>query len=166
MIAACCNAHAESALRGNASHQALVLAAAGSGDYFKAIAAALMTLGERHGPLSQTYALLTTEPDVKAILRAGLKVPGWGNSFVNGPDPIWTETAETVKEANHALFEKIERITEVLHEEGKDIYPNPSCLTAAVAITVGLPKEICGYLFLLGRLEVWTGEFERVYGGR
>lgn len=160
MIGACLLAHAESALRGNASHHALILAAKGSGDYFKAISAALMTLGERHGPLRQTYALLATEPDIQAILDAGLKVPGWGSSFVKGPDPIWAETEEAVKKANPVIFERIERITATLHNAGKDIYPNPSCWTAAVAMTLGIPREICGYLFILGRLEAWTREFE------
>jgi hypothetical protein len=43
LLDALLQAHADSALRGNISHEALRLAAVGSEDYLKAICAALMT---------------------------------------------------------------------------------------------------------------------------
>jgi citrate synthase len=159
-------AHHESALRGNCSHAAVVLAAQGSGDYFKSIAAGLLTLGGLHAPLMATYDLLES-PDyllrVSAALARHQRVPGWGNGFVkDGPDLIWTDCAEAVANQAPALYERILSITDALHYAGKRIYPNPSCYTAAVALYLGIPRYAVGELLIRGRLKAWTNEYGRV----
>lgn len=159
-------AHHASALRGNCSHHALALSALGSGDYFKAIASALLTLGGSHGPLIQTYDFLQREScvvDVAEIIRQGKRVPGWGNGFVKGtPDPLWETCDALLQIENQSLHSTIRAITAVLHGLGRFLYPNPSCYTAAVALTIGHPRDGIGELFIRGRLQAWTQEFCRV----
>lgn len=162
-------AHAAVALRGNPSHQALVLSAMGTGDYFKAIASAILMLGGIHGPLTQTYDLLALDcplDEVAHRLNRGIRIPGWGNGFVkDGIEPAFLPVAEELFKANPEICKKIEAITTYIHgyDDGRlKIYPNPSCFTAATAITVGLPREAVGVLALQGRLMVWTEDFMRV----
>ena len=164
------DAHACSALRGNISHQALSLAALGSGQYFQSIVAALMTLGGLHAPLAQTYAFLSTPSPAdhaEMFLANGLRVPGWGNAFVKGrEDPLWDRCREQIMEQDPGLGQKIEMVTSVLHAHGKRLYPNPSCYTAAAGMILGYDAASVGYLFLQGRLRMWTEEFQRLTGTR
>jgi citrate synthase len=158
-----CEAHERSALRGNLSHHALRLAALGSGDYVKSICAALMTLGGIHAPISQTYDVLSAPSPLnhaKQLLLEGHRVPGWGNAFEKGhDDPEWAPVKAYIW-ANHApMAGHIDKITKTLHDCGKDLYPNPSCYTAAAAIIMGLPRESAAVLFIHGRLWEWTKEF-------
>ena len=165
IFASVSQAHAASALRGNLSHQALALAAQGSGDYTKAIAAALMTLGGLHAPLLQTYDFLTGDPahEVELLLATQQRVPGWGNAFVRGmPDPIWHELDGLIREQAPEWGLTLDAVTEQLHALGKRIYPNPSCYTVVAGILLGVPKVALPYLFLNGRLSAWTNEFIRI----
>lgn len=159
-------AHHESALRGNPSHCALVLAATGSGDYFKALAAALMTLGGTHAPLAQTYDLLASDRSAllaQDMLFNGRRVPGWGSGFVkNEIDPIWLDCDRLIRDGYPAIAETIVSITDVLHRSGKRVYPNPSCYTAATALALGVPREAIGEILVRGRLNAWTTEYQRV----
>jgi len=166
LLEALYQAHDAVALRGNLSHQSLVLSAIGSGDYFKAISAALLTLGGVHAPLWQTYQLLCTPNPVECVKRlvdTGRKVPGWGNSFVKGaPDPAWEVVHQLIIDHAPALEKKITSITYALHGLNKIIYPNPSCYTASVAIHCQLDIDLVGELLIRGRLSAWTREYCRV----
>jgi citrate synthase len=159
-------AHHESALRGNCSHQAVALAAFGSGDYFKAIAAGLLTLGGTHAPLVQTYDFLerfTDEEDVTQRLAQQQRIPGWGNGFVkDGPDQLWAMVDEQLRVEAPAWMTRIDQITGILHAHRKWIYPNPSCYTAAAALHLHIPKYAVGELLIRGRLTAWTEEFGRI----
>lgn len=159
-------AHDAVALRGNLSHQSLALSAIGSGDYFKSISAALLTLGGVHAPLWPTFQLVSSPAAVEHVTRLvsmGRKVPGWGNSFVKGgPDPAWQGCATLLDQENPALSARIAAITRTLHGLGKPVYPNPSCYTAAVAIHYGFDIDAVGELLIRGRLSAWTREFIRV----
>jgi len=156
-------AHDAVALRGNLSHQALVLSAVGSGDYFKALSAALLTLGGVHAPLRETYKLIASDSataHVARMLDMGRKVPGWGNSFVKGrPDEAWTACDALLRQEDPGLHAKITSMTAVFHEFGKKLYPNPSCYTAAVAIHYQVEADAVGELLVRGRLAAWTREF-------
>lgn len=155
-------AHAIAAQRNNASTASLLNAAHGSGDYTKAIAAALMTLGGRHAPIEATMRVLTAaEPEkyVADLLGQGRMVPGWGNSFVKGkPDPDWTEVAHLLARGCPKLLGVIGLVTRTLHEAepAKKVFPNPSCYTAAVALALDIPGVIAPWLFISSRLEAWT----------
>lgn len=159
-------AHAASALRGNMSHHALVLAAMGSHDYTKAIAAALMTLGGTHAPLLCTYDFLAlSDPAAEAsdLLEEGQFIPGWGNGFIKGDhDPIWQDVRAILEAQYPAWFATIEDVTDVLHGHGKRIFPNPSCYTAVAALITGMPREIVPVILIRGRLQAWTDEYLRV----
>lgn len=159
------DAHGQSALRGNLSHEALKLAAIGSGDYVKSICAALMTIGGKHAPLAQTYDLLTVHDPAgyaSKLLDTGKRVPGWGNSFVRGThDPIWASVASYLQGNEPGLLARINSVTEVLHARGKLVFPNPSCYTAAAGIVLQIPRDVLAFLFIQGRLPEWTAEFVR-----
>lgn len=166
ILEACLHAHHASALRGNCSHQAVVIAAFGSGDYFKAMAAGLLTLGGLHAPLVQTYEFLeqfTEAEDVTQVLSQHRRVPGWGNGFVkDGPDPLWIALDAQLRVESPVWMAKIDRITEILHEYGKKIHPNPSCYTAVTALHLGIPQYAVGEMLIRGRLKAWTEEFGRI----
>ena len=147
------SAHDKSTERNNASTIAAVNSFMGSGSYINGIASALLTLGGLHAPLIETYEFLRN-PIVKG------RVPGWGNSFhKHVPDPLWVEVDRHIKGWNIGL--DIERVTEELHKMGKNIYPNPSCYTAATAIILGIPEEFIAWLFIEGRLSGWTKKMKK-----
>jgi len=153
-------AHHYSSFRNNASSVTVANAASGSGELSKAIAAGLMTIGTKHAPLVQTYAFLN-EPDpglrVPEFLKVGWKVPGWGGTFQKDkPDPIWEDVKLTLKRLYPALSQKLESVTERLHQNGKLIYPNPSAYTASVALALALPAELAPYFFIAARLNAWS----------
>lgn len=161
LLTALWDAHQAAAMRGNASGEAFKIAYAGSGDYTKALAGALATLGGRHGPIAETFKPLTSMNTPADVLQMnaifGKITPGWGNALVKGrddPEFIWVRVE--LERMNPKLVERIDAITGALHARGKRIYPNPSCWTAAVAITVGLPAELSPYLFIAARLPVWS----------
>lgn len=154
------DAHQAVAMRGNASGEAFKTAYAGSGDYTKALAGALATLGGRHAPIMFTMQILrspTSALDMATCADDGTKIGGWGNSLVKGRnDPDFMHVRAKIEKQNPTLVERIDAITGALHARGKHIYPNPSCWTAATAITVGLPAELSPYLFIAARLPVWS----------
>jgi citrate synthase len=153
------SAHAKSAYRENPSSTAVFLTGRASGDYAKAMASALLTLGALHAPIEATYSLLASEsPEIRAldIMMARSKVPGWGNSFVKGrADEMWCEVNSILMD--HPIHKAIDAVQSVMDEKG--IYPNPSCYTAASAIALGIPKRSAAWLFVNSRLAVWTRIF-------
>lgn len=160
LLTALWDAHQAVAMRGNASGTAFTMAYQGSGDYTKALAGALATLGGKHAPIRFTMGILQSPScviDVASATSHGIKVGGWGNSLVKGrDDPDFLRVRDHLENINPKLVERIDAITGALHARGKHIYPNPSCWTAAVAITVGLPAELSPYLFIAARLPVWS----------
>lgn len=161
LLTALWDAHQAVAMRGNASGEAFKMAYAGSGDYTKALAGALATLGAKHGPIERAGDVLTWNGTPAAVAEQaahGVTVDGWGNSLVKGrDDPAFLRVRDYLENLNPKLVERIDAITGALHARGKRIYPNPSCWTAATAITIGLPAELSPYLFVAARLPVWSG---------
>lgn len=161
LLQAVAEAHAASARRDNASTHAAICAAAGSGDYGKALAAVLMTLGGAHAPIEATCQLLNRpDPAVRAsaLLQVGLKVPGWGNSFHRGePDPLWQPVDEALRADFPEMHRRLLSVTATLHRAGKSVFPNPSAYTAATALSIGLPAPCATYLFIAARLDQWSG---------
>lgn len=160
LLTALWDAHQAVAMRGNASGSAFTMAYHGSGDYTKALAGALATLGGRYGPIGRTVKVLEwsgSPAELAAQAAIGVTVDGWGNSLIKGRnDPDFLRVRDQLENVNQKLVERIDAITGALHARGKHIYPNPSCWTAAVAITVGLPAELSPYLFIAARLPVWS----------
>jgi citrate synthase len=159
-------AHHQSAFRDNHSSVTAINAGAGSGDLSKAIAAALLTTGAKHAPLEATVEFLLLESPalmVPNILSAGLKVPGWGGTFQkDAPDPIWAEVARLLAANWPLLAAKLGFVSVTLRQHGKELCPNPSAYTAAVAIAIGLPPKLAPYLFTAARLSAWAQIAARV----
>jgi len=154
-------AHDASTYRPNVSSEMIVNACVGSGEYLKAIPAAMLTLGGLHGPILQAYALLDSEyagSIAHSTLANGLKVPGWGSSFQkNGEkDSIWSEFEAALRLNTPIICARIDKVTEELHRAGKNIQPNPGCYTAACAIALRIPASVSPWLFLQGRLAAWS----------
>lgn len=151
-------AHAKSAYRENPSTQVVLATAKSSGDYLKAVAAGILTLGGQHAPIEESYDLLNADSprtQAAALLAQGNRVPGFGSSFhKEGVDPLWLDVEKALAEANPKLSAEIAAITEGLTV--KRLWPNPSSFTAAAAITLGLPKKTAQALVLMGRLESWS----------
>jgi citrate synthase len=153
-------AHHQSAYRPNVSSQVVKLVAVGSGDYGKAISAAVSSIGSFHAPLMQTMALLTsTAPDilVQNLLQEGKVIPGWGSSFVKGDqDPLWDTVDGILAEKYPEIYSVIDLVTRTLHNNGKKIYPNPSTYTAACALVFRMTPGVAPFLFVSGRLAAWS----------
>jgi citrate synthase len=142
-------AHAISSFRNNPSSVAVMNSACGSGNYFQAMASALLALGGVHGPLIESYDLLSGK-------SFDGKQPGWGNSFVKECfDETWRKVDDLLKLNWPEIYSKIESVTQKLHQAGKLIFPNPSIYTAAVGHAIGVPREIVPILFVSSRLEAW-----------
>ena len=149
--------HADAARRQNISTEVMKAAYVGSGNFNQAIAAAICTLGGMHAPILQAWDVLKRENGAGIYIGEGNKVAGWGNSFIKGkPDNTWYFVNNTLKVVNPDLAWLIDQDTKLLHELGKNIYPNAACYTAATAITIGMPKEISPVLVHYGRVLAWA----------
>lgn len=158
-------AHFASTHRNNCSSQAVLNAYQGSGDYVKAIISALSTLGVKHAPVPEVMSILSQPipmmviTDIEYYSKHTDKfwVPGWGNSFIRGErDALWLDVDNFIKENWPEIYGKIEDITKALHDNGKDVYPNPACYTAATCIILGVPVKIAPFLFVDARIAGWS----------
>lgn len=157
LLAALYQAHAQCVFRENCSTMALQQAAFGSRDIVKSYIAALATLGEVHGPIVEAYRVLAGES------RELDRVAGFGNSFIKGKaDPAFDKVHELLDAGWPDIIAQIDKRQGELLIEGKDLYPNPACYTAAVAIALGMPPSIAPSLFVQARLEPWTALFYQV----
>lgn len=165
LLVAVADAHAASARRDNVSTHAVFGAALGSGNYTNSMAAPLLTLGGLHGPIARAHRFISEwdqqpypEQLVATIIEHGCRIPGWGQSFVKGqPDPAWREVAALLE--GTPVGRKLDAITSALHAAGKAIFPNPGGFTAAAAMVLEMPAAVAPYLFIAGRLEVWSQQF-------
>lgn len=153
-------AHQVSALQGNISGQVIAMAAAGSSDYFKTLASAILTLGGLHAPITQSFRFLNNEDPslyVPGMVEKKIMVPGWGNNIEKGgPVSKWAEVDDCLRQFFVEIHDKMCRVTKAFHALGKMIYPNPSAYTGAAAIVLGIPELVSGYLLIAGRLAAWT----------
>lgn len=161
-------AHGASAMRNNVSSVVLMNCATGSSNYVQSIAGALMTLGGTHAPIEQTmFMLMTPNPIASAAQRLdeGLLVPGWGNSFEKEKkDGQWLAVDEIIQEHFPSHYAILEGITELLHDRGKNIFPNPSAYSAIAAMILKLPVALSPYLFVSGRIGAWSLLFGQMLG--
>lgn len=142
-------ANYNAAMRPNPSSQAVAMCAQSGVTFAQAVASACSTLGGHHAPIEKIYDTLEQLP----ILPQG-RIPGWGSSFEKGrPDPLYDLVDGILAEANEELHKDISDVTSSLCGKA---FPNPGCYTAAVAITLGMPRSIAAYLFLSPRLDAWA----------
>ena len=157
LLELCLDAHQKSAFRNNFSSVAVAQSAISSGDLTKAITAALSMIGGMHAPLVESLSVLT---NCKLRLEAvpdGYKLPGWGNSFEKGhPDTLWKDVDKCLADNFPEIHSRICEITDALHKFGKEVFPNPSCYTAAVGVALKMPASVLPWLFVSGRLNAWS----------
>lgn len=167
LVAALFRAHSDCVFRPNCSTAALQQAAGGSRSLTQSYIAALATLGEMHGPVEEAYDYLKPGRDgfwLDALManRDG-KIPGWGNSFIKGRiDDAFLPVDQTLEALFPRNYNRIREITELLHTNGKNVFPNPACYTATVALILGLPRHLSPMLFVQARLEAWSAVFHGV----
>ncbi len=157
------DAHRLAAFRQNASSEVIKLAfQTNDEDLTKAVAAGLCTLGGIHAPIVQTQGLLS---DLQFMGAAGImgmwdgnsKIPGWGNHFCKRkPDPIVDNVMLYLAIGWPELSSHIQDVTAILHGEGKKIYPNMACATAATGLIIGMPPTLTPILLLQGRTMAWA----------
>lgn len=152
-------AHHDSVFRENYSTLAAVNTARSSGSFAQALAAAVLTVGAEHAPLIATFELLNAwggEIHAKQMLERGEKVPGWGSSFTRGgvQDPIWLPAEQTVREQSPLIAMRLDVISAALSH--KKLVPNPSAITAAAAIILGIPAKASPWLFFSSRINGWA----------
>lgn len=154
-------AHYGSSFRDNVSTVVLRNTMLGSGDFSKAVAAAILTIGAKHAPIEDTIEFLQKsirEPGwVENYLEPGEPVPGWGSSFhKNEPDPLWKEVENLIDKFYPKLGDALTDVTATLHERKIMIFPNPSAYTACVALALDMPPALATYLFIAARLSAWA----------
>lgn len=157
-------AHMNSALNNdNVSSSVIQQMARVHKTFGEAIAAAILTLGNVHGPVPQARQILYYTADKLLIqsITEGYIVPGFGNSFYKDSiDPAWEEfEALLIKE----FPERAERISEVSamisEAKGRKIYPNPAAFTATVADLINLPFETEVGLVVNSRMQAWAEQW-------
>ena len=152
------NMHRSLAGRENASSMMVASMAQLGRPLFESIAAALLTLGGAHAPISQTRRLLDVDNrfrEIDSIIENDGKVPGFGSAFYSGePDPEVDVVLRTLRPSTHSLITRMENHIEQLW--GKRLYPNAAMATAAVAMDRGLNAIDAPRLIIEGRLPAWV----------
>ena len=154
------DAHAKCCERSNVSSITLVQSYHGCGFTPQAIAAALLTFGDRHAPVHQVIRLLQTdnfEEIVIGNLKAGNKIPGWGSDFIKGePDPIFAELDRFMEANATDIHRRIHEISQVIWDEKEqDLHPNAAAYTAAVGLKLGYSSLDIHFLLIECRLPIW-----------
>lgn len=148
----------------NLSKQVVGETGYGSGDFGKAAAAGLLSLGGLHGPVVQARRLLrhaTPEKISEILSDKTLRIPGWGNSFFKDKiDPVWDEVVALLRP--RPIWDKIRMIDAVIKSHGKNIYPNAGIFSAACMEEMGWTDGTEMVIFLVARSPVWALEFARI----
>lgn len=159
-------AHMQSALDNDTNVSSITLrqaAAVGKG-FPEAMAAAILMMGQVHGPLTQTRQLLfcTDNETILSFLEGGGILPGFGNAFhKEGIDPAWERVDEYITEFYPEVSARITEVADILSEfKGKTMYPNPGTFTATVAEILDLPWGTETSLAVMGRMPAWTKQYD------
>lgn len=144
-------AHQDSAVNNqNVSSFAVVNGMAGSGDFSKACAGALLSIGGRHAPLDQVRHLITQN---NPGYYEGDIIPGFGNSFFPDGDPAWELVEKYVMENFPDLYSFVD------HWQTKvpsDVRPNAAMWTTLACEAAGIPEGYESLIFLLARAPAWA----------
>jgi citrate synthase len=143
----------------NASSGAAVNAFFGSAQLTNGIASAILTLGDAHGPISPARFVYERfdERALKSAIEAGMKIPGFGNSFFKDRiDPAWSRVSELIKFSFPNANARIEQLHGWMKEAGKNINPNAALYTAVVCSELGVMPGAESAIFILARTAAWT----------
>lgn len=129
----------------------------------EAIAAALLSVGELHAPVTQARVLLFrgTDEQIEIELKSGRRAPGFGNSFFkDGIDPAWRDMDVLIEKEFQDTWKRLWAIAELIRSvKGKMIYPNAAAYTAIVAHHLNMAWGAEPMLVIMGRLPAWTDQF-------
>jgi len=143
----------------NASSGAAVNAFFGSAQLTNGIASAILTLGDAHGPIGPARFVYERfdERALKSAIEAGMKIPGFGNSFFKDRiDPAWSRVSELIKSDFSNANARIEQLHGWMKEAGKNIHPNAALYTAVVCSELGVIPGAESAIFILARTAAWT----------
>jgi len=143
----------------NASSGAAVNAFFGSAQLTNGIASAILTLGDAHGPISPARFVYERfdERALKSAIEAGMKIPGFGNSFFKDRiDPAWSRVREIIAADFHNANARIEQLHGWMKEAGKDVHPNAALYSAVICNELGMIHGSESAIFILARTAAWT----------
>lgn len=143
----------------NASSVASVNAFFGSGNLTNGIASAVLTLGDAHGPIGPARFVYERfdERALKSAIEAGMKIPGFGNSFFKDRiDPAWSRVREIIEAEFPHANERINQLHQWMKEAGKDVHPNAALYTAVICSELGMIPGSEASIFVLARTAAWT----------
>jgi hypothetical protein len=127
----------------------------------ESMAAALLTLGNAHAPITQACRLWNLPhvqfcEQVCVLYGAGQKIPGWGSSFapLGEADSMLAFFDEAFPPS---LLKKRDDMTgQVQAIVARPIMPNAALYTAMFADLLAMSPEEAPRLAILGRANVWT----------
>jgi len=143
----------------NASSGAAVNAFFGSAQLTNGIASAILTLGDAHGPIGPARFVYEKfdERALKSAIEAGMKIPGFGNSFFKDRiDPAWSRVREIIAADFHNANARIEQLHGWIKKLGKDVHPNAALYTAVICSELGMIPNSESAIFILARTAAWT----------
>jgi citrate synthase len=156
LVMACFNAHIKSAkTNNNASYITFINALGGSGNIIGSVCSALLTIGDKHAPLTRTRGLLQNPKRLLQYIEMGEKVPGFGNSFYKDSiDPAFKQVFHHI--AYSPEWGKVIQMQQTINKElGKNLYPNAAMITAVVAEIVKAKPMFELWLFITARTYAW-----------
>jgi citrate synthase len=143
----------------NASSGAAVNAFFGSAQLTNGIASAILTLGDAHGPIGPARFVYERfdERALKSAIGAGMKIPGFGNSFFKDQiDPAWSRVREIIEVDFKKANDRIKQLHGWMKEVGKDVHPNAALYSAVICNELGMIHGSESAIFVLARTAAWT----------
>jgi citrate synthase len=143
----------------NASSGAAVNAFFGSAQLTNAIASAILTLGDAHGPIGPARFVYEKfdERSLKSAILSGMKIPGFGNSFFKDSiDPAWSRVREIIEVDFKKANDRIKQLHGWMKEVGKDVHPNAAIYSAVICNELGMIHGSESAIFVLARTAAWT----------
>jgi citrate synthase len=143
----------------NASSGAAVNAFFGSAQLTNAIASAILTLGDAHGPIGPARFVYEKfdERSLKSAILSGMKIPGFGNSFFKDSiDPAWSRVREIIEVDFKKANDRIKQLHGWMKEVGKDVQPNAALYSAVICNELGMIHGSESAIFVLARTAAWT----------
>jgi hypothetical protein len=138
-----------------------------SGSFAHSVTAGMMALGKKHGPIAQARddILYTTPASVAVLVKDGIKIAGFGNTFFKDQiDPSWSEVVTILRTSYPETWAKVQALQDALHAAGKTLYPNPGGLSAAACIATELERGLEEAIFVMPRMQVWLDEYIKTLG--
>lgn len=143
----------------NSSSGAAVNAFFGSAQLTNAIASAILTLGDAHGPISPARFVYERfdERALKSAIESGMKIPGFGNSFFKDSiDPAWSRVREIIEADFPRASGRINQLHSWMKETGKNLHPNAALYSAVICSELGMIPGSESAIFILARTAAWT----------